>query len=45
MKLRRDADNGSNFLRSTVGFPGKEMQEINPEIIRLFEEVTGHGGD
>lgn len=45
VKLRRDADNGSNFLRSTVGFPGKEMQEINPEIIRLFEEVTVHGGD
>jgi len=45
VKLRRDADNGSNFLRSTVGFPTKEMQEINPELIRLFEEVTGYGGD
>lgn len=45
VKLRRDADNGSNFLRSTVGFPGKEMQEINPEIIRLFEEVSDYGGD
>ena len=45
VKLRRDADNGSNFLRSTVSFPCKEMQEINPELIRLFEEVSGYGGD
>ena len=45
VKLRRDADNGSNFLRSTVSFPCKEMQEINPELIQLFEEVSGYGGD
>ena len=45
VKLRRDADNGSNFLRSTVSFPCKEMQEINPELIQLYEEVSGYGGD
>ena len=45
VKLRRDADNGSNFLSSTVSFPCKEMQEINPELIQLFEEVSGYGGD
>ena len=45
VKLRRDADNGSNFLRSTVSFPCKEMQEINPQLIQLFEEVSGYGGD
>ena len=45
VKLRRDADNGSNFLRSTVSFPCKEMQEINPELIQLFKEVSDYGGD
>lgn len=43
VKLRRDADNGSNFLRSSVSFPQKEMEETNPELIRLFEEVAGDG--
>ena len=43
VKLRRDADNGSNFLRSTVGFPEKEIREVNPALIRLFEEVTSYG--
>ena len=43
VKLRRDSDNGSNFLRSTVGFPEKEILEVNPALVRLFEEVSGHG--
>ena len=39
IKLHRDCDNGTNFLRSTVGFPQKEMQAVNPTLLKLFEQI------
>lgn len=39
IKLQRDCDRGTNFLRSTVGFPQKEMEKVNPGLIQLFEEI------
>lgn len=45
IKLQRDCDRGTNFLRSTVGFPQKDMEKVNPAMIELFKEVSGYGGE
>lgn len=43
LKMRRDADNGLTFSRSTVQFPLKEIKDNNPGILGLFEEVVRNG--
>ena len=42
LNVRRDSDNGSNFVRSSVVFPLKDIRANNPGILNLFEEVAGH---
>lgn len=42
LNVRRDSDNGSNFVRSSVVFPLKDIRAHNPGILNLFEEVAGH---
>ena len=39
LKMRRDSDAAINYCRSSITFPFKEIQEYNPGIIELFEEV------
>ena len=44
LKVRRDSDNGTNFIRSSVTFPLKEIRENNPGIIGLFMDAAGYEG-
>ena len=44
LKVRRDSDNGTNFIRSSVTFPLKEIRAGNPGIIDLFMEAAGYEG-
>lgn len=44
LNVRRDSDNGTNFVRSSVTFPLKEIRANNPGILKLFEEVAGNEG-
>lgn len=39
VKMRRDSDNDKGFIRSSICFPSKEIRAVNPEIIKLFDEV------
>lgn len=39
LKMKRDADSRINYLRSTIGFPAKDVLEFNPGIVGLFKEA------
>ena len=40
--MSRDAESGSNYLRSTICFPEKTVRDLNPQLIDLFKEVIGY---
>ena len=42
LAMRRDAESGSNYLRSTICFPEKTVRDLNPQLIDLFKEVIGY---
>ena len=42
LAMSRDAESGSNYLRSTICFPEKTVQDLNPQLIDLFKEVIGY---
>lgn len=42
LAMSRDAESGSNFLRSTICFPEKTVRDLNPQLIDLFNEVIGY---
>lgn len=42
LAMSRDAESGSNYLRSTVCFPEKTVRDLNPQLIDLFKEVIGY---
>ena len=43
LAMSRDAESGSNYLRSTICFPEKTVRDLNPQLIDLFKEVIGYG--
>lgn len=42
LAMSRDAESGSNYLRSTICFPEKTVRDLNPQLIDLFKEVIGY---
>lgn len=42
LAMSRDAESGSNYLRSTICFPEKTVRDMNPQLIDLFKEVIGY---
>ena len=42
LAMSRDAEGGSNYLRSTICFPEKTVRDLNPQLIDLFKEVIGY---
>ena len=42
LAMSRDAESGSNYLRSTICFPEKTVRDLNPQLIGLFKEVIGY---
>ena len=44
VKMRRDSDAVTGFVRSSICFPGKEIRAVNPEIVKLFNEVLDYVG-
>lgn len=40
LAMQREADTSLQFLRSSICFPEKNIRELNPEIIGLFEEIV-----
>ena len=42
LAMSRDAESGSNYLRSTIRFPEKTVRDLNPQLIDLFKEVIGY---
>lgn len=42
LAMSRDAESGSNYLRSTICFPEKNVRDLNPQLIDLFKEVIGY---
>ena len=44
VKMRRDSDAVTGFVRSSICFPDKEIRAVNPEIVKLFNEVLDYVG-
>lgn len=42
LAMSRDAESGSNYLRSTICFPEKTVRDLTPQLIDLFKEVIGY---
>ena len=42
LAMSRDAESGSNYLRSTICFPEKTVRDLNPQLVDLFKEVIGY---
>lgn len=43
--MRRDSEGDRRFIRSSICFPSKDIQKVNPAIIELFNEIIMDNGN